>query len=1006
MKKACLFVLVIMSLLITSAVYADDIAHDYTGSSFHYAQKDEIVLFDGVLTGTQQTFDGSYGLTSFVKTANLDGPFKIEVAHEEDIDQNVLKIQGLDSGDRTNSELKLDNFVPWAEEDTHTSVAIHIDMKVEAGKIFNLQFFGRPGASGSNTNLNGGPVLGIKWQSGMGTHFYFGNSSNLTSNVYEVDNLYKRFDDFVSNRWYNFVIVFNNNGSKEEDTMDIYVDGNHVFTRTGLNGDFNNNIQTMILQQQKDAGTENIIKIANLYATKDVNHVSALSVQDLTVDNGDVFELIPTLIGENAVVLPTFLNYEVEISDSTALSYNATTKKFTALRAAEDVTVTFTAVDDTLSPAPITASIDILQPLEPTGLVRINLLTDDIRMVVGSTLELSGLFRVEPTGVVDETINYTFADENQSFVEIVDGRLVALEEGTVTLIATSNYNNDLEQQVDIHVYNGIFEGLNDFQITTEFNEPNFSQYQDGWMGRGYATREFGVIHMIEDDLFGVVPRIYGIGGSNAGGSYLFTYLPLASLQANKDYALTGYTRVSSFSSGNHRVDFKLYAATEQQEGFLRLSPVAYYEDVLQISNATVAQNGWVPFETARINLDVLRGADTLVIEMISYNNNLGVDVDFAHVGLVEHDDVELKGIDVTESNIVLDKGSTHQLNVTTYPAIISLDATYQSSNEDVATIDENGLMTAVSVGTAIITVDMEGKTDTLVVTVTSALESITADPIEVNIHVTATQTVELLMLPIDYTDTLIASYSVLGIASHTLVNNILTITGQAIGQTILTIYSEQNPDVSVEITINIEDVPVTAIDVLHDNNLIESIELGVGQTYELTFVVRPITVIDKTITLSAADDAVFSMDGHTLTMLTVGTTKLIVEAGDYRREIDVTVTQATPSDPTISIDETNYTITIDEELQLEASLSVDGQLVYTSIDESVATVDQNGLVTAVGQGTTTIIISYQEIQVEITIHVTSNQTASLMVTVIIVSVLAVALLSVGAVLFVKKPWRK
>ena len=70
--------------------------------------------------------------------------------------------------------------------------------------------------------------------------------------------------------------------------------------------------------------------------------------------------------------------------------------------------------------------------------------------------------------------------------------------------------------------------------------------------------------------------------------------------------------------------------------------------------------------------------------------------------------VSLDDASVTVDNDTLDLmvGETYAINATKKPDTILLDITYTSSDDSVATVDENGIVTAVGEGTAIITVEV------------------------------------------------------------------------------------------------------------------------------------------------------------------------------------------------------------------------------------------------------------------------------------------------------------
>ncbi len=87
-------------------------------------------------------------------------------------------------------------------------------------------------------------------------------------------------------------------------------------------------------------------------------------------------------------------------------------------------------------------------------------------------------------------------------------------------------------------------------------------------------------------------------------------------------------------------------------------------------------------------------------------------------GRVRYFTVEI-GYDYSIDNegVTLKPGESHQINVISNPAGSTATINYSSDNAAVATVDENGLITAVGNGTAKITVTVEGKQFTVDVTV-------------------------------------------------------------------------------------------------------------------------------------------------------------------------------------------------------------------------------------------------------------------------------------------------
>jgi uncharacterized protein YjdB len=80
-------------------------------------------------------------------------------------------------------------------------------------------------------------------------------------------------------------------------------------------------------------------------------------------------------------------------------------------------------------------------------------------------------------------------------------------------------------------------------------------------------------------------------------------------------------------------------------------------------------------------------------------------------------------IEITGGDGSVEEGGTQQLDGTGYysdgsTADITGDLTWESSDTGVATVDENGLVTGVGAGTAVITATLNGVTTTFTITVT------------------------------------------------------------------------------------------------------------------------------------------------------------------------------------------------------------------------------------------------------------------------------------------------
>jgi len=118
--------------------------------------------------------------------------------------------------------------------------------------------------------------------------------------------------------------------------------------------------------------------------------------------------------------------------------------------------------------------------------------------------------------------------------------------------------------------------------------------------------------------------------------------------------------------------------------------------------------------------------------------------------------VWVSSVNITEENISLVPDAEQTLTLTISPnnALVK-DVTWSSSNEEVATVDEHGKVTAVAVGNATITVtsdDDNTKTDTCTVKVAIPVESVALDESSITLTEGWTQQLTATISPNDATD--------------------------------------------------------------------------------------------------------------------------------------------------------------------------------------------------------------------------------------------------------------
>ena len=133
-------------------------------------------------------------------------------------------------------------------------------------------------------------------------------------------------------------------------------------------------------------------------------------------------------------------------------------------------------------------------------------------------------------------------------------------------------------------------------------------------------------------------------------------------------------------------------------------------------------------------------------------------------------------------------------------------------------------------------------------------------------------------------------------------------------------------------------------------------ELPIGATLELTATVAPENA-DATVVWESEDAAVATVADGVVTAVAIGETVIKATAGGVTATCAIKVVPIAVESVTLSQSEAS--MSIGATLQLSATISPDNatnqEIVWSSTYENVATVDQNGLVTAVGVGETVVM---------------------------------------------------
>ena len=305
----------------------------------------------------------------------------------------------------------------------------------------------------------------------------------------------------------------------------------------------------------------------------------------------------------------------------------------------------------------------------------------------------------------------------------------------------------------------------------------------------------------------------------------------------------------------------------------------------------------------------------------------------------------------------LNVGETMQATATVLPA----DATNKtvkwiSSDNAVATVSNNGLVTAVGPGTTTITVtttDGTNLSDKKTLTVVRLASSVTLTLPKNQLNVGETMQATAIVLPDDATNKTVKWTS-----SNTAVATVSTsglVTAVGTGSTTITATTTDGTNISDFKNLTVVQ-PVISVSVSLPKD-----ELNVGETMQATCTVLPDNATNKTVKWESTNTTVATVNSNGwVTAVGAGTAAITVTTTDGTNLKDSKNLTVVIRATSVSLSLPKEVLNVGETMQATATVlpanATNKTVEWISSNTGVATVTSNGLVTAVGSGTTTISV--------------------------------------------------
>ena len=326
-------------------------------------------------------------------------------------------------------------------------------------------------------------------------------------------------------------------------------------------------------------------------------------------------------------------------------------------------------------------------------------------------------------------------------------------------------------------------------------------------------------------------------------------------------------------------------------------------------------------------------------------------------GIDNENNILAEGLTLDITNKELEIDDSFILTASISPNIVANNTvSWSSSNSNIAVVNKDGKVTAISAGSVIIkatTTDGTNISADCNVTVKKRLvSSISLNKSSTTIYVGSTEQLSANISPSDASDTILTwTSSNSNIAS---VNNNGVITAISAGTAIVTAETTDGSNLSASCTVFVQNVLATSI-CLNKTSL----TLDKDETAQLVATVYPSNATIKTVTWKSANTSIARVSSNgVVTAVASGTviiTASTIDGSNLYATCNVTVKQLATS---ISLNKTDATIYTGNTLQLNAtvlpSTTSNPSVTWSSSNTSAATVSSTGLVTAKSTGTAVI----------------------------------------------------
>lgn len=326
--------------------------------------------------------------------------------------------------------------------------------------------------------------------------------------------------------------------------------------------------------------------------------------------------------------------------------------------------------------------------------------------------------------------------------------------------------------------------------------------------------------------------------------------------------------------------------------------------------------------------------------------------------------VPVERVTIAPGTLSLEEGKTSQLSATILPAnATNTKVDWKSKNESVARVSQDGVVTAVAAGTAVITASADGISAECTVTVTPPAKSVRLDKDTLTLSVGGAETLTASVKPDSLTDKNV-TWSTSDAAVATVANGVVTAKAPGTATITAALKTDNTIKATCQVTVSGNGPSDTEITLDKTSLTLEKNGNDVQkQKGELTAIVTPESAANQGVEwaiATGADVIDISPSGNSceITPKKPGTASITVTSkADNSKTASCTVTVNG-----LVLNQKSITLEAGQTYQLTTTMRPDTKTVTWESDTRtegfvVASVDQSGLVTAVKEGTANITVT-------------------------------------------------